>query len=69
MFQITAPISEGSSGAPVFDKMGDVIGVASMVMKEGQNLNFAISIDELEKIQVFEEQYTLKVLMDLANKK
>lgn len=69
LFQITAPISEGSSGGPVFDKTGEVIGVASMVMKEGQNLNFAISIDEVEKIETFEEYFTLKDLMDYVNKK
>ena len=69
LFQITAPISEGSSGGPVFDNMGDVMGVASMVMKEGQNLNFAISVDEVVKVDTFEEYFTLKDLMDYVNKK
>ena len=41
--QITAPISRGSSGSPVLDLDGDVIGVATMVLEGGQNLNFAIS--------------------------
>jgi len=63
-YQVTAPISEGSSGCAVFNEFGEVIGVASMVMKEGQNLNFAISISEFEKIEKFEEYFTLKDLMD-----
>ena len=67
-FQITAPISEGSSGGAVFNKFGDVIGVASMVMKEGQNLNFAVSIDELSKIEEFEKYFSLKTLMDYLDK-
>ena len=35
-----------------------------MMMKEGQNLNFTISIDEIDKIDKFEEYFTLKELMD-----
>lgn len=68
LFQITAPISEGSSGGAVFNKSGEVIGVASMVMKEGQNLNFAIPIDEFSKIEEFEKYFSLKSLMDYLEK-
>lgn len=48
--QITAPISEGNSGGPLVDPYGEVVGVNSMTLLTGQNLNFAIDIHELEKL-------------------
>jgi Tfp pilus assembly protein PilF len=47
MIQITAPISPGSSGSPVLDESGKVIGMATLVLEEGQNLNLAISVETI----------------------
>ena len=45
LFQLSAPISHGSSGSPVFNSSGEVIAIVEATMAEGQNLNFAIPID------------------------
>jgi hypothetical protein len=42
LFQISAPISEGSSGSPVFNDRGEVIGLVVSSLESGQNLNFAV---------------------------
>ncbi|MEG2857224.1 MAG: trypsin-like peptidase domain-containing protein, partial [Clostridia bacterium] len=48
--QTTTPISNGSSGGPLFDMFGKVIGVNYAGYDEGQNLNFAIPINEVKAL-------------------
>jgi len=45
LIQISAAISHGSSGAPVLDSHGQVIGIVRSTISEGQSLNFATATD------------------------
>lgn len=45
VFQITAPISEGSSGGALFNANGEVIGITTYILRSGQNINFALPIN------------------------
>ncbi|MDT7690251.1 MAG: hypothetical protein QOE46_3010 [Acidobacteriota bacterium] len=40
--QITAPISHGNSGSPVFNMHGRVIGIVTIRVMNGQNINLAL---------------------------
>lgn len=50
LLQISAPISPGSSGGPLFNDKGEVIGISTLVIAEGQNLNFAVPINTLKPL-------------------
>lgn len=52
IIQITAPISPGSSGSPVVNMLGQVIGVATLQAAEGQSLNFAVPADRISQLKI-----------------
>src|SRR6266705_3300568 len=50
IIQITAPISPGSSGSPVVNMKGQVIGVATLQITGGQSVNFAIPSERIAQL-------------------
>ena len=50
VLQISAAISQGSSGSPVLDAQGRVVGVASFLLAEGQSLYFATPSEKLRPL-------------------
>ena len=59
VFQISAPISRGSSGSPVMNMNGKVIGVVSFQSTAGQNINFAVSGKRIEELTHMESALTI----------
>jgi peptidoglycan hydrolase-like protein with peptidoglycan-binding domain len=49
LFQTSAPISKGSSGGGLFDAHGNLLGITTFMLKDAQNLNFAIAAEEYAK--------------------
>ncbi|MGB7210649.1 MAG: tetratricopeptide repeat protein [Pyrinomonadaceae bacterium] len=67
IIQITAPISAGSSGSPVVNMYGQVIGVATLQAAEGQSLNFAVPSERIFQLKVSELQ-TFSLLSAVTQK-
>lgn len=52
IIQITAPISPGSSGSPVVNMRGQVVGIATLQAAEGQSLNFAVPATRIAALKI-----------------
>lgn len=50
IIQITAPISHGNSGSPVFNLRGQVLGVVTVKVTNGQNINLAIAAARVREL-------------------
>ena len=62
VLQISAPIAPGSSGGPLFDDRGRVIGVATAILLGGQNLNLGVPINDVKTLLEKSDPVTLAVL-------
>jgi S1-C subfamily serine protease len=51
IIQITAPISHGNSGSPLFNMKGQVVGVVTMKVVNGQNINLALSASRVMELK------------------
>jgi S1-C subfamily serine protease len=59
-FQITAPVNPGSSGGPVFNEQGHVIGITVSMMINAQNIGYAIPINDIA--MVLADLYKIKLV-------
>jgi Flp pilus assembly protein TadD len=60
IIQITAPISHGNSGSPVFNMKGQVVGIVTVKVVNGQNINLALGAARVAalkpgRLQTFDE--------------
>ncbi len=51
LIQFTAAVSSGSSGSPLLDANGEVLGVVRLIMSEGQSINFAIPSELVKSVK------------------
>ncbi len=71
LLQISASISPGSSGGPILNESGEVVGVAVGMLKNGQNLNFAIPVSVLREFlssNAFSQVHDAASLIEEANR-
>ena len=66
LLQISAPISQGSSGGPLFNPFGEVIGLATAVSNEGQNLNFAVPSNYVRTLSTHPQPMTMAAFAELT---
>lgn len=59
VFQMSAPISPGSSGSPVVSMKGLVVGIATFQFVQGQNLNFAVTSSQIQSLKKFDSAKTV----------
>lgn len=50
LIQTTAPISKGSSGGGLFDAQGNLVGITTFKLAEGENLNFAVDLRHADSL-------------------
>lgn len=50
LIMMTAPISQGNSGGPVLNAEGEVIGISVGLRYGGQNLNYAVPVNDLKAL-------------------
>ncbi len=50
ILQISAAISQGSSGGPLFNQFGEVIGVTTAIITQGQLINLAVPANYLKPL-------------------
>ncbi|HEX9544606.1 MAG TPA: trypsin-like peptidase domain-containing protein, partial [Pyrinomonadaceae bacterium] len=68
IIQITAPISPGSSGSPVVNMHGQVIGVATLQITGGQSINFAIPSERISQLRTGGPLMPLSELVAVSGK-
>lgn len=47
IIQTTAPVSHGNSGSPLFNMRGQVIGIVTVKVTNGQNINLALGVSRI----------------------
>ena len=63
VIQTTASISPGSSGGPLLNEYGKVIGLSTATVRDGQNLNFVVSARHINELMNSRKAITFSELL------
>lgn len=66
MIQTTAPISRGSSGAPLLNEFGQAIGIISAYFLHGNDMYLSIPMDIVLDADLTQNAWTLKEVADMT---
>ncbi len=50
LIQTDAPINPGSSGGPLINRCGEVIGITTLILPEAQNIGFAVPVNLIKEV-------------------
>lgn len=64
--QTSTPISPGSSGGPLLNRKGEILGANSGTLASGQNLNFAICAEDIGLVLKQADKAEVKQLASIA---
>ena len=67
--QITAPIASGSSGGPLLNRFGEVIGILFASFTRGENMNLAVPINAVLESDMSGEGDSIPALRDIEQAK
>jgi S1-C subfamily serine protease len=65
--QVDAAISPGNSGGPIINSFGQAVGVVYQFERDGQNLNFGITAEELINLIASKESNSRKTYRNIAD--
>ena len=65
--QFTAPVSPGNSGGPLINPQGQAVGIVTSQLARGQNINFALAINEIKPYITATPKMTFKEFVDAVS--
>jgi hypothetical protein len=68
LLQVSAPIAPGSSGGPLFNEQGEVIGVATAILVGGQNVNLGVPANYVKDLMANPEPMTFAAFTEVIAK-
>src|SRR5208283_1045453 len=66
LIQTTVAISPGSSGGGLFNAEGELVGITTFYLKEGQNLNFALPVEWIGEVAMVNPPERDAIIVDKA---